>query len=48
MGFDISTLLDWKFIVPVLVFLFLLIFFTNYRKVPPNIALVISGCIRRR
>ena len=48
MGFDISTLLDWKFIVPVLVFLFLLIFFTNYRKVPPNIALVISGCVRRR
>ncbi|MBE5782764.1 MAG: hypothetical protein E7329_05530 [Clostridiales bacterium] len=45
----------WEFVVqnPVwiivaAVLLLLLIFFTNYRKVPPNIALVISGCVRRR
>ncbi|MBR0320519.1 MAG: hypothetical protein IIX10_05620, partial [Clostridia bacterium] len=34
--------------IAVLILLFLIIFVTNYRKVPPNIALVISGCIRRR
>ena len=35
-------------ILIVLAVLFLLIFIFNYRKVPPNTALVISGCIRRR
>ena len=30
------------------VVLILLIFIFNYRKVPPNVALVISGCVRRR
>jgi len=45
---DLSFLLSWQIIVPVLVVLILLLFFTNYRKVPPNVALVISGCVRRR
>ena len=40
--------MDAAMLIGVLVILFLLILLFNYKKVPPNIALVISGCIRRR
>ena len=48
MALDFMHLSNLKIVLPVAVILFLIIFFTNYRKVPPNVALVISGCIRRR
>ena len=35
-------------IVLLTIILFVLLVVFNYRKVPPNVALVISGCIRRR
>ena len=38
----------YSYLIVAGILLFLIIFMTNYRKVPPNIALVISGCVRRR
>lgn len=43
---NLAMNLDKILLIAVVLFVLLVIF--NYRKVPPNIALVISGCVRRR